>query len=125
MESIWMGIAPGAMATRVLAMSGASETILKARLSKEPVHPRALWTLLEAVALWQGRKVRAALAADDDPSWSDSSLCREALSGFGESPLYTLDWVPGCAHRRPRRIRLGGVGEFRDLEKLLVEEIAR
>jgi len=30
MESIWMGIAPGAMTTRVLAMSGARETILKA-----------------------------------------------------------------------------------------------
>jgi len=89
------------------------------------VHPRALWTLLEAVALWQGRKVRAALAADDERPSSDSSLFREAFGGFGESPLYTLDWVPACVHRRPRRIRLGSVGEFRDLEKLLIEEIAR
>src|SRR4051812_27738916 len=121
MESIWMGIAPGAMTTRVLAMSGATETILKARLARDPAHPRALWTLLEAIALWQGRKVRAALAADDDRTSSDSSLYREAFSGFGENPLYTLDWVPGCAHRRPRRVRLRGVGEFRDLEKLLVE----
>ena len=51
MESIWMGIAPGLHATRVIAMAGPSEVILKARLSKEPVHPRALATLLEAVAL--------------------------------------------------------------------------
>jgi hypothetical protein len=120
-----MGIAPGAMTTRVLAMSSATETILKARLTKEPAHPRALWTLLEAIALWQGRRVRAALAANDEPSTSDSSLFHEAFSGFGDSPLYTLDWVPGCGHRRPRRIRLGSVGEFRDLEKLLIEEVAR
>lgn len=125
MDSIWMGIAPGATTTRVLAMSGATETILKARLTREPAHPRALWTLLEAIALWQGRKVRAALAADDDATTPDSSLFHEAFSGFGGSPLYTLDWVPGCVHRPPRRIRLGSVGEFRDLEKLLIEEIAR
>ena len=41
MDSIWMGIAPGPTATRVLAMHGASETILKARLRRDPAHPRA------------------------------------------------------------------------------------
>lgn len=48
---------PGPSATRVIAMAGARETILKARLCPEPKHPRALATLLEAVALWQGRHV--------------------------------------------------------------------
>ena len=78
-----MGIAPGATTTRVLAMRGASETLLKARLSRDPVHPRALSTLLEAIALWQGMQVRAALAADDRPGSCDSSLYQEAFNGFG------------------------------------------
>jgi hypothetical protein len=42
-----MGISAGATETRVLAMDGPSTTILKARLSREPSHPRALATLLE------------------------------------------------------------------------------
>ncbi len=42
MKSIWMGIAPGSTTTRVIAMAGPSETILKAHLSRDPVHPHAL-----------------------------------------------------------------------------------
>src|SRR5829696_7096954 len=64
MHSIWMGIAPGPKSTRVIAMAGPSETILKAKLLPNPSHPKALPTLLEAVALWQGQQVRAALCVD-------------------------------------------------------------
>ncbi|MEO7033350.1 MAG: hypothetical protein ABI548_05775 [Polyangiaceae bacterium] len=39
MRSIWIGIAPGLTTTRVVAMAGPSETILKAQLSKDPVPP--------------------------------------------------------------------------------------
>ena len=39
---------------RVLVMAGAQDTILKARLSPSPVHPRAMASLIEAIALWQG-----------------------------------------------------------------------
>lgn len=71
MESIWMGIAPGLATTRVIAMAGPDDTILKANLAGDPRHPRALATLLEAVALWQvlardvpdGRAVDLAQAA--------------------------------------------------------------
>jgi hypothetical protein len=62
-SDIWMGIAPEQKATRVIAMAGPSETILKARLLPEPTHPRAMATLLEAVAMWQGAKVRAVVSA--------------------------------------------------------------
>ena len=77
MTDTWMAIAPEKHATRVIAMAGPSETILKARLLRSPAHPRAMATLLEAVALWQGTHVRAALCADEkdgkrctDPIWS-------------------------------------------------------
>jgi RHS repeat-associated protein len=66
-------------------MVGPSETILKARLAPTPAHPRAMATLLEAVALWQGSPVRAALAAAESGEGSDSSLYREAFTDHGPS----------------------------------------
>lgn len=124
MTSIWMAIAPGRLYTRVIAMQGASDTILKARLRRDPPHPRALATLLEAVALWQGATVRAALAADDEETSYGSCLCPSAYLGAETTPLYTVDWVPAAGPRR-RRTALAGMGEFRDLERLLVCEVAR
>jgi hypothetical protein len=124
MSSIWMGIAPGPTSTRVLAMQGGSETILKARLRRDPSHPRALATLLEAMALWQGMHVRAALAVEDEPTSCVSSLYRDRFADFGTDPLFTLNWVP-VAVRRRRRQGIAGMGQFRDLERLLVGEVAR
>ena len=123
MESIWMGIAPGPTTTRVIAMAGPSDTILKAQLAREPRHPRALATLLEAVALWQGQPVRAALCADSAGFSSDSNICREAFMDDGGA-LYSLVWVPSGAHRRSKH-RLHGLGNFEDLERLVVETVAR
>ena len=122
MESIWMGIAPRAAATRILAMHGPSETLLKGVLRGEPSHPRALGTLLEAVALWQGAPVRAVLCADEQAPSSDSTLWRAAWDDGG--PLYSVTWVPGVEHRRRQRA-IAGVGDFRDLERVLVWEAAR
>jgi hypothetical protein len=124
MDSIWMGIAPGRRDTRVIALHGASETILKARLLRDPAHPRAMASLLEAVALWQGAPVRAALAADDEQTSCDSCLCRAALLDSGRSPLYSVDWVPATG-RRGRRTNIAGMGDFRDLRQLLLSEVAR
>lgn len=123
MESIWMGIAPGARTTRVIAMAGPSDTILKAQLARDPRHPRALATLLEAVALWQGQPVRAALCADARGLSFDSNLCREAFSDDGGA-LYSIVWVPASVSRR-RRDRLQGLGRFQDLERLVIAEVAR
>ena len=124
MESIWMGIAPSAHCTRVLAMSGASETIMKARLSRSPSHPRAMATLLEAIALWQGLPVRAALCADDAPSGFETSLYRDAFSDAG-GPLYRLDWVPAPGARRRATRDIAGMGAFADLRQLVLFEVAR
>ena len=124
MESIWMGIAPGAEGTRVLAMAGAGETIMKARLSRSPSHPRAMATLLEAVALWQGRPVRAALCADVAPGGFETSLYRDAVSDDGGA-LYRVDWVPGGARRSRATRDISGMGAFADLRQLLLFEVAR
>jgi|SRR5277367_4982839 len=123
MRDIWMAIAPGPQGARVIAMAGPAETILKARLLRSPHHPRAMATLLEAVAMWQGTKVRAVLGvpAEDEPC--DSDFYREVFTDFG-GPLYSIDWVP--VRRRARRHRdLPGVGDFADLRELLAFEVAR
>lgn len=122
MESIWMAIAPGSATTRVLAMAGPGETLLKGILRGTPSHPRALPTLLEAVALWQGAQVRAVLCADARDASSDSSLSRAAWDEGGA--LYNVTFVPGLDRPR-RRAGVRGVGDFRDLERLLVWEVAR
>jgi hypothetical protein len=125
MESIWMGIAPGRETTRVIAMTGPNETILKAHLAREPRHPRAIPTFLEAVALWQGQPVRAALCADAGGYSCDSSICREASFDWDDGgALYSVLCVPAGAHRQ-RRHRLGGLGSFSDLERLVTTEVAR
>jgi hypothetical protein len=124
MTTIWMGIAPGPRETRVIAMHGANETILKARLLRDPAHPRALPWLLEAVALWQGLPVRAALAADDTSNGCGTSLYHDAFPDTGRNPLYSLDWIPVEGRRRGRR-DLSGMGDFADLRQLLLAEVAR
>jgi len=124
MTDVWMGISPGSASTRVLAMSGASETIVKANLLAEPAHPRALATLLEAVALWQGQRVRAALCAKDQDGGSDSSLYRAAFADAG-GLLYSLDWLPALRRSRRRHRDLAGVGDFADLRQMLLFEVAR
>ena len=123
MESIWMGIAPGPTTTRVIAMAGPSDTILKAHLAREPRHPRALASLLEAVALWHGQPVRAALCVAPPGLSCDSNLFREAFSDGGGA-LYSVVWARAGAPRR-RRPRLDGLGRFDDLERLVIDEVAR
>lgn len=125
MDSIWMGIAPGPRGARVLAMAGPSETLLKARLASNPAHPRALPTLLEAVALWQGRRVRAALCADESPESYATDLYPDLFRDPAETPLYALEWIPVARRARRRRDDLIGFGRFGDLRQILLCEAAR
>jgi hypothetical protein len=123
MRSIWVGIDSTSETTRVLATAGASETILKARLSPTAQHPRAVPALLEALAMWEGAKVRAALVVDGADGSSATRLCLDAWSDFGGDPLYSLEFVRGL--RRRHRDRVGALGTFHDLRQLLLFEVAR
>lgn len=127
MESIWLGLSPSPHATRILAMRGPSETILKAHLSLRPSSPRAVVALLESLAMWEGMPVRAALVVDDTSTPSTStSLYRDTFAVFGDdTPLYRLEWVPRAEGERRRRDTIRGMGEFGDLERLLARTVAR
>jgi hypothetical protein len=124
-ESIWLGLFPSPRSMRVVA-TRAGETILKAQLCPDPSSGRAVTGLFEALALWEGVVVRAALVVDE----SSTSSCRtkhyqELFEVLGDSTLlYRLEWVP----RAPRRDRSDdpkGLGEFGDLEHFLARSVAR
>lgn len=127
MDSIWLGLSPGVRSTRVLAMRGPNETILKAHLSLRPGSARAVTALLEAIALWEGAPVRAALAVgESSTSSSPTTLYRDLFEVYGDStPLYRLEWVSYEVARRRRRDGLTGMGDFGDLERLLARSVAR
>jgi len=122
MTALWVGIDPHPTETRILAMSGPSETVLKARLRPHPQHPRAAATLLEALSLWQGATVRAAWCADASPPLFDTGSRRDALLLGTGAPLYDVTLVP----RRRRRRRDGlGLGDLRELAQLVLAGVAR
>jgi hypothetical protein len=124
-DSIWLGLSPSTRSTRILAMRGPGETILKAHLSLRPSSGRAVTTLFEAIALWEGAPVRAALVVDESStSSSPTTLYRDLFDVFGEStPLYQLEWIPRAVRRR--RDGLTGLGDFADLERVLARSVAR
>lgn len=123
MSTIWVGIDSTCAGTRVLATMGPTETILKARLRATAQHPRAVPTLLEALALWQGATVRAALVVDDAHGSSATRLCLDAWADIGGAPLYSLELVP--KRKRRHRDELVGLGRFHDLRQLVLFEEAR
>jgi len=122
--AIWMAIRPGRRHTKILATAGVEQTLLKANLLTDPAHPRALPTLLEAIALWQGEQVRAALSVDVSGDGYGTRLSRELFDVLEPTPLYCLDIVPDRP-RRKTRDRLDGLGDFRELRQLLLYEVAR
>ncbi len=121
MQPIWVGIDPRPPSARVLALQGYQESVLKARLLPQPKHPRALATMLEALALWQGVPVRAVLAVGDEEPWCDEGAYHVGFPDFGETPLYSLDVVSRIQRPR-RRDAIGGMGDFRDVRQLQLLE---
>lgn len=123
MRSLWVGIDSRRHETRILATAGPMETILKARLLPSVAHPRAVPALLEALALWQGLTVRAALVVDDVDGSSGTRLGLDSWAGLAGPPLYEVEFVP---RRKPHhRDALDGMGAFHDLRQLMMFEVAR
>ncbi len=120
--AIWIGISPGPERSRVLVQDGPGETLLKARLPAVPAHPRAVATLCEALALWCGQPVRAALAAGGPGTSFDMTRW---LGQDGPTANALFEMAVVSVARPPRdRDRLEGLGDFRDLRQLVFFEVA-
>jgi hypothetical protein len=131
---LWVGVDPRPPVARVLATTPAGRPVLKARLEAKPRHPRALATLLEALALWQGVQARGVLAVGEEEPWCDMDLFQVlgdfhvGHDDFGRTPLYRLTTVDHLRRRKPWRDPIGGMGEFRDVRQLRLfgdEEVQR
>lgn len=122
-RSLWVVIDSKCDGTRVLAMTGPEETVLKARLCATAQHPRAVPALLEALALWQGAPVRAAVVADGKDGSSITRLQLAFDADFMGAPLYRLSYV--ARHRPHHRDPLDGMGAFHDLRQLSLFEVAQ
>ena len=85
MRTIWVGIDPRPSETRILVMDGAETTLLKARFLPSPSSRLALPTLLEAIALWQGRPVHAVLVAGTSGRSCGTSLYLDSFPDFGSA----------------------------------------
>lgn len=98
--------------TRILVQDSSGDLLL-ARLPSLPCvsHPRALPSLLEALALWCGTKVTVVLYVDEQFSWGQSGL--SDTLGFGVDTLFfEVEVVPLELRHRRRAKRLTGLGSF-------------
>lgn len=124
MRDLWMGIMPGALHTRVLVQDGVEQTLLKARLPHAPSHPRAVAALGEALALWCGRKVCAALVVEGPDAFCATRPWLDTFDAITRTPLCEIRFVSSVRPTRERD-RLEGLGSYRELRQLILTEVAR
>jgi hypothetical protein len=93
------------------------DEVLKAvLLTPTTPHPRALPTLLEAMALWYQAPVHAVLSATDEASWCRLGLLDE-LCLSADTVHYTVELRQ---RERERRQRIAGLGNFDDVRQLVL-----
>ncbi|MCU0690450.1 MAG: hypothetical protein MUF54_03525 [Polyangiaceae bacterium] len=95
---------------RMLVSEPPGADVLKARLTCSARHPRALLTLLEGLALWNGHPLTTVVSAEPScAGWSTGTVFGDGLWP-GESPLVRFESAArGC------RSVLRGLGDFRAL----------
>ena len=107
--------------TKVLVRLDGNEVLKAALLTPRTPHPRALPTLLEAIALWYQTPVHAVLCAIDEESWCRLGLLDD-LCLSADTVHYTVELRQ---RERERRQRIAGLGNFDDLRQLVLGEIGR
>jgi len=109
----WKTVLQVTRTSALLLVTSQSGDLLKARLPLGPKHPRALLTLLEGLALWDGARQRVVVSANaSSADWLGSGLFGDELFP-GESPLVQFD----VEYHDSRARRLRGVADFRPLRK--------
>ncbi len=123
MSRLWMGISQTPEYTRVLLLDGPGKPLMKARLPAPPAHPRAVQALCEALALWCGQPIRAALAAEDAERFCDTTPWLASWDGVFRNALCEIRIVSTA---RPPRApeRISGLGNFNDVRQLVLFEVA-
>ena len=105
----------GPTAVQVLLTDEDHNEVLKARLPLRPLHPRAVLTLMEGLALWAGHPITVALGAADR---SEPIFARWLFGPDGWPSDSALVRFSFLAVPPRRRRTLAGVGDFRELRRL-------
>ena len=102
--------------TKVLVRLDGDEVLKAALLTPRTPHPRALPTLLEALALWYQVPVHAVLCASEEASWCRLGLLDDLFLS-ADTVHYTVELRERV---RERRQRIAGLGSFDDLRQLVI-----
>lgn len=126
MQKLWMGLIHDRAVSRLMVMDGSRRTLLKARFLHRPLHPRAIPTLLEALALWHRRPVRAVLGAEEGSISFEPASWLDDLDICERTPLYEISVVP-LPRLPPEPLPLqfdrAFPGEFKALRRMILEEV--
>jgi hypothetical protein len=86
---------------RLLVRNPQGDDLIKARLPLRPAHPRALVTILEGIALFAGKPVRAVISAGGgDAGLEFEQWCDDLWPG--ESPLVQFEFALPVSRARSR-----------------------
>lgn len=122
-SNLWMGIIPGPVTTRVMVQDSPYHTLLRARLPHAPVHPRAVETLCEAVAIWCGRSLTAAIAVEGPETSCDMKPWLDTVETITRPPLFKIHLVAcGMSARDRDRLELS---DLRALRRMVLSGEAR
>jgi hypothetical protein len=131
-SSVCLPQGPHAPMTGVVETEGRSQDddvslddddVLKAvlRTPSSPPHPRALPSLLEAMALWHQTPVHVVLCANEEASWCQLGLLDDMWLGI-DAAHYTVELRPRDGVRE-RRHRIAGLGSFNELRQLALRGV--
>lgn len=115
---LWMSIEPELGETRLMLTAPLVGTALRARLPTRPAQPRALLSLLEALAAWYGEPLCAVLDADaSDVQQHPASWAQ--LLGDLDGERVRVEWVAHAGEPKERDRFLGAVGDFASAKRLV------
>ena len=125
MSELWAAIDTRSTSPRILVTNAGKEPLVKARMRKRPDHRRALATLLEGLAMWEGARVRAVLVAGMRDACV-SSFYHDCFADPCDTPLYSIGYAPSLEEaRQMHEDRIRGMGAFNDMRQVLTYEVAK
>lgn len=114
---LWISIEPVGSEVRMMLAAPAASTIMKARMPNPPAHRRAVISLLEAIALWHGRPLRAVIDADAEDVRQNPARWAMLLGDAPELAV-AVEWA--AVPRPPKKDRyLAPMGDFTGARQLL------
>jgi len=95
----------------------AASTVMKARLPNPPAHPRAVISLLEAIALWYRQPLRAVIDADAEDVRRHPERWAMLLGDAPEMAV-AVEWV-AVPPARKKDAFLASMGDFARARRLV------